>query len=66
MVPPMGAIWMAGGIPHPSPGPLVPLACGGGKLVMEGKGGVSTLHNSLSHRFYDRQSVITDTMDKIG
>ena len=64
MVPPMGAIWMAGGVPHPSPGPLVPSACGGGNGG-EG-GGVSTLHNSLSHRFYDRQSVITDTMGKMG
>ena len=36
MVLPMGAIRMAGGVPRPSPGPLVPSVCGGG----DGGGGV--------------------------
>ena len=36
MVLPMGAIWMAGGVPRPSPGPLVPSVCGGGDGGGEG------------------------------
>ena len=39
MVPPMGAIWMAGGAPCPSPGPLVPSVCGGGGGGKGGGGG---------------------------
>ena len=39
MVPPMGAIWMAGGAPCPSPGPLVPSVCGGGGGGRGGGGG---------------------------
>ena len=72
MVLPMGAIWMAGGVPRPSPGPLVPSVCGGGDGGGEGGGrggggggggsGKLQLYN-LCHKFYENsQSVITNTM----
>ena len=47
MVPPMGTTWMAGGVPCPSPGPLIPSV-----VVMEEGGGSGKLQlHNLSHKF---------------
>ena len=68
MVLPMGATWIAGGVPRPSPGPLVPSVCGGGDGEGGGGGGgvgqASKLQlYNLSRKFHENsQSVITNTM----
>lgn len=58
MVLPMGAIWMAGGVPRPSPGPLVPSVCGGG----DGGGGGAGKLQLYSCIQENNQSVNTNTM----